>query len=184
MRPRSGDRLSTLLVIILTLLALLAGWLLMISVTQRTVQVKQSGVTAAIPAGWMIKYGLEGEEMIFWAADRLDLRHRYMVALMPAVPRGTLTDVVVNRNLNRSQELIGYQVVRQTPVNKGYRVDFAYIQAGEAGNLPKVIQGVDYFIPTGEKVLVITGEDEEHTFSQSLDAFERFLETVRYSSGG
>lgn len=184
MRQRSGDPLSALLVIALTLMALLAGWLLMISITQQTVQVKQSGVTAAVPSGWMIKYGLEGEEMIFWTADRLDLNHRYMVSLLPAVPKGTLTDVVVNRNLNRSQELTGYQVVRQTPVSNGYRVDFAYIQSGGAGNLPKVIQGVDYFIPTADKVLVITGEDEERTFSQSIETFDRFLETVRYSPGG
>jgi hypothetical protein len=184
MRQRSGDHLSAILVIGLTLIALLAGWLLMIGVTQQTVPVKQSGVVAAVPSGWMIKYGLEGEEMIFWTSDRLDLNHRYTVSLLPAVPKGTLTDVVVNRNFNRSQELSGYQVVRQTPLSRGYRVDFAYIQPGGAGNLPKVIQGVDYFIPTGEKVLVITGEDEESTFSQSLESFERFLETVRYSPGG
>lgn len=187
-QDRSRATLSAVLVIGVTLVALCLGWLVMNSVITRTVPINQSNVSANAPAGWMINYGLQGEEMVFTTADQLDQNHRYIVALMPGIPGGSVTDVFTNRTLNQGQNFSDYQVIDQSPAQvngvEGFRVEYAYIKTGAYGMMPKVVRGVDYYVPKGEKVLVITMEDESENFNRSLDSFFNFLGSVRYSVGG
>jgi hypothetical protein len=78
--------LSTWLVGGLTMIALLAGWLIKQGVQNDTKRVERQGVVAMAPAGWMINYGLQSEERVFEAVDPLDLTHRYVVS-PPRTPR-------------------------------------------------------------------------------------------------
>lgn len=185
---RQDNLKSVLGVCLLTVAALILGWVLMSGVTGRTVQVSQSGVSASVPAGWKVTYGLQGEEVLFWTADQLDPTHRYTATMMPAVPGGNIKDVAFVRILDRGQNINNYQVISQEigKINglDGYKVYYAYIQSGSTGMLPKVIQGVDFYLPQGEKVLIITLEDESSAFNRSLNAFQNFVETVRYTAGG
>ena len=187
-RNQATPDLSTILVIGMVVSGLIAGWILMNSVTNKTTMISQSGISARVPAGWNIDTGLQGEELLFWTSDRLDPNRRYAVSVLPAVPGGSLTDVVVTRNLNRSQSIPGYVVTDQSLTRiqntDGYQVGFAYTLTGGRGAMPKVIKGTDYFLPKGDKVLVITLEDEANTFDQSTGSFLRFLDSVRFPVGG
>jgi hypothetical protein len=187
-KNQANSSLSTILVIGLVALGLIGGWILMNSVTQKTTTFSQSGVTAEVPAGWFVNSGLQGEQLLFWTADQLDPNRRYIVSVLPAVPGGSLTDVVVSRNLDRSQSVSGYVVIDQSQVKiqneDGYQVGFAYILPGGRGAMPRVIKGMDYFLPRGDKVLVITHEDEADTFDSSPGTFQRFLESVLFPVGG
>ena len=180
--------LSTFLVIAVVVVGLICGALLMNSVTNRTTAISQSGVTAQVPAGMNVNAGLQGEELVFWTSDQLDPNLRYEVTILPAVPGGSLTDVVVTRNFDRSQSIAGYVVMDQAQARiqneEGYRVGFAYSLPGGRGVMPRVIKGTDYFLPKGDKVLVITFEDEASSFDQSSGTFLRFLESVRFPVGG
>lgn len=180
--------ISAVLVAAVTLVALLLGWILMNAILSRTVQVGQNEVTASVPAGWSVKYGLQNEEMVFSTYDRLDPNHRYAVYTRPAVPGGTVTDVASTRILEYGLNMSGYQLLTQSPsqVNgvEGYRVEFAYVKTGGSGLLPVVIHGVDYYVPQGPRVLVISMEDESGHFSGGLDAFTNFLVSVRSKTGG
>ena len=187
-KNQANASLSTILVIGMVVIGLIAGWILMNGVTNQTTMFSRSGVTAQVPAGWNINPGLQGEELLFWTSDQLDPNRRYVVSILPAVPGGTLTDVVTTRNLNRSQSISGYVVTDQSQANiqntDGYRVGFGYTLSGGRGLMPKVVRGVDYFIPKGDKVLVITFEDEADSFNQSTSSFLRFIESVRFPVGG
>lgn len=184
----SSSTISTILVIGVVILGLIIGWILMTSVSNKTSLINQSGATALVPAGWNVNAGLQGEELLFWTSDQLDPNRRYILSIMPAVPGGSLTDVVATRNLNRSQSIQGYVITDQSPTRvqneDGYKVGFAYTLPGGRGLMPKVIQGTDYFLPKGDKVLVITLEDEAGTFDQSTDSFLRFLDSIRFPVGG
>jgi hypothetical protein len=191
--PKVSDKgyqpvLSMVLAIVLTIAALLLGWLLMSITTNRTTQVSRQGISAMAPEGWMVGYGIQDEEMLFWTGDQLAPDHRYTVSKLPFMTGGVLTDSVVVHNLDRGQNLNGYQVVAQAPTRvhdqDAYRVDFAYIKPGGPGNLPKVIQGVDYYLLYGDQVLIVSLEDNVNSFAQSLPLFEDFLNTVRLSAGG
>lgn len=180
--------LSVYLTIILTIAALVLGWFLMNQATNRTVQITHSGISASIPSGWMVVYGIQNEEMLFWTSDQLDLDHRFVVSRLPAVPNGAITDVVVGRNLDRGQSLSTYQVVSQSPTwihnQEAYQVHFAYIKPGNPGSIPKVIQGMDYYLLFGDQVLVVTLESNSSSYDQSLPEFLRFLDSVHLASGG
>jgi hypothetical protein len=180
--------LSALLVTGVTLIALVLGWLIMNSVVSRTIPIGQNGVTASVPSGWMVKYGLQNEEMVFSTSDQLDPHHRYAVYLRPAVPGGSVTDVAAPRILEYGLNGSGYQLLDQSPAQvngvEGYRVEFAYIRTGGPGLAPVVIRGVDYYVPQGQKVLIISMENESSHFASGVEAFSNFLVSVRFKTGG
>jgi len=183
-----GQNLSTLLCILLAALALAAGWILKSAVTSRTFHFERSGVTAEIPSKWLVNNGFAGEELVFTANPPLDYNLSYQVRLLPVVPGGKTTDLVVTRNLSQGQTLAYYKVSGQQAVqisgSDGYQVNYYYIKVNAEADLPVVISGRDIYIEGPEKVLLVTIENTASHFDESLPGFNVFLETVKFEKGG
>lgn len=176
--------ISVTLVILLTALALFLGWTLKETILNRVQPFFQSGISANIPASWQVNEGIEGDDLIFSASASLALNHRYLVYLLPAVPDGKVTDVVVTRNLSQGQNLLYYKVEAQQAIQfrgrNGYQVDYSYIKTGAANEDPAIIKGMDiYFEETG-KVLIVEMENEIGQFDAGLPGFFNFTESVTY----
>jgi len=186
---RTGQRInSTLLVIALVIVALLAGWILKTSVTARTEAYQRAGVSAAVPYQWAVKNGLEGESLVFVANPPLDMNRQYQVRLLPVVPGGKVSDLANSRNLELGQALPYYKVSGQQAVRfggrDGYEVDYSYIKTDTPGKNPEVIRGSDFYFQTPGRVILTTFEDSAQHYSDTLPEFYYFLSTVSYSSGG
>jgi hypothetical protein len=96
---------STHLAILLTIIALAAGWILKTAVTNHTQAYLRAGVSASIPYQWEVINGLEGESLIFTANPPLDRNQHYEVSLLPVIPGGKVTDLVNTHNLSQGQAL-------------------------------------------------------------------------------
>src|SRR3972149_6132901 len=59
----TGQRFADWAVIVLTLVALLGGWLIKNSVENRSVLFESSGISAQTPQGWL-KSGIQGDEIL------------------------------------------------------------------------------------------------------------------------
>jgi hypothetical protein len=179
---------STHLAILLTVIALAAGWLLKTVVTSRTEAYHRAGILASIPYKWAVKNGLEGESLVFAANPPLDMDQRYEVRLLPVVPGGKVTDAVNTRNLSQGQTLPFYKVSGQQAVRfnsqNGYQVNYAYVKTDVPGQNPVVIQGTDFYFETSTKVILATFEDSAQHFNDTLPGFYNFLATVSYQNGG
>ncbi|NJN44066.1 MAG: hypothetical protein HC806_04600 [Anaerolineae bacterium] len=75
-----------------------------------------------------------------------------------------------------------YRVISETPIlvngRDGYKVSFAYVDPGNVGEVPEVIQGIDYYFSNGDQTLIITLEIDDGNPEEHLSDFLRFVETV------
>ncbi len=176
--------ISVLLIILLTVVALTFGWNLRESVLNHLQPYSRLGVSAGVPVNWQVNEGIAGDELVFSVSAPLALNHRYLVHLLPSVPGGKVTDVVVTRNLSQGQNLPFYKVESQQAVQfrgrNGYQVEYTYIKNGATGEDPAIIKGMDMYFEESGKILLVALEDEINQFDASLPGFYNFAASVTY----
>jgi hypothetical protein len=164
-------------VVAVTVLALLAGWVVRGAVENRSRLVEEGGVTAAVPAGWMVQEGFDELRLVTWNAPVPE--ERYSVSVLPDA--GAPIDAAAERNRQRAQLLGTYRLLEEMPVaidgRESYRVSFAYVPTGRPG-LPTVVEGVDYYFQQDGAVTVMSLEAPEDRFARVLPRFLRFLASV------
>ncbi len=180
--------LSAWLVVILTAAAVFGGWLIKNGLESATRDVERSGVAARYPAGWELEKGMASEPLLFMATDPLKPAQRYLVTEMPAPVDGKLDTLALQRNIQRGGQLTLYRIFDQTAVEyhnarAGYMVHFAYVDPRQAGVLPLVVEGIDYYLDYNGKILVVTMEDDARTFAADQPRFMHFLDSIRVTGG-
>ena len=185
-----------------TVIALLLGWGLKTYVEGQTRAITARGVTAEVPAGWIVRENNPGStttptddpfqianpdttqnpNLIFTTWNPLHPEREYSVSRYPGGDTTTFPATAAVRTLNRGTSLRLYRILEETPIlvsgRDGYKVTFAYVNPGAANTLPLVIQGVDYYFAQGDQTLVITLEVSNGSPSDHLVHFLRFAQTV------
>lgn len=181
LRHLKHDRRSVLAVTVLTFLALLLGAILKSSVENRSQRIERKGVTASVPANWVVEDG--AGDFIFASWDPFAPNIRYSVFLTPNQGNRPLTDVSLERNLALGKALEGFKILEETPVirrgREGYKVTYAFIDTNQPG-MPIVLQGVDYYFPADNNTLVISLQANDRDYDEALQRFEAFLDSVSY----
>ncbi|MCO5190163.1 MAG: hypothetical protein M9918_18480 [Anaerolineae bacterium] len=182
-RTVGQTRSSTLLVVLVTMLALGAGWLLGANALDRTRPIAQSGITLNVPASWL---ALPGADNVLLAANNIRRpQQRVSVRALPAAdsPSGAAAVDV----LNRARGMNSFRVLEQGMVEMDgvpvYRVHYAYVTA-PLNAKPSVIEGVDYYMVVNGQLLVASFEDSSESFADSLSTFERMAATLRVADPG
>lgn len=182
-RTVGQTRSSTLLVVLVTMLALGAGWLLGANALDRTRPIAQSGITLDVPASWL---ALPGADNVLLAANNIRRpQQRVSVRALPAAdsPSGAAAVDV----LNRARGMNSFRVLEQGMVEMDgvpvYRVHYAYVTA-PLNAKPSVIEGVDYYMVVNGQLLVASFEDSSESFADSLSTFERMAATLRVADPG
>lgn len=176
---------SEWLVIGMTVIALLLGYMLKTSALGQTRTVNAGDLSVDLPARWVVESastGLIGNmpadaSRLLSAWDPLDPGTKYIISLLPAGDNADLATIASFRNLQRAQTLTAYRVIEQTRVTlkgqEGYKVSFAFVDASAQDRPPVVYQGVDYFFLEGGQVLVATLETY-HDYTAALAKFQDF----------
>lgn len=181
-----GDRYAERAVIILTLVALLVGWLYMGSVVSRTLPFEAEGIQASVPAGW-IQSAAEGN-VLMQVRQRASngFQTEYMIAQQP-LSAGGLNEVVSLLTLQHGQDLMAYRVLGQQIVTLGgreaYELKYAYVESDpnvSHADLPVVIRGVDYILVNGDKAIIVTYRASETEYARGLAAFLRFIHSIQF----
>lgn len=184
-----SDRLSSILVIIMAVLALTLGLLLRQRASARTWSYvsQQAGIEATYPAGWLVD-----EEDISYIARLRDPTARpfntqYQIATVPAGGQTSIRNVLDGLTIQRSTDLSAYRVlsVESVEINgeEYTQMNFAFVEADPnpfVQRLPVVVLGRDIVIRDGDRVIVVTYMAEENRFDDDLDGFERFFSSLRY----
>src|SRR6185503_5829255 len=108
------DRLSVLAVGTVTILALLLGAVLKSSVDNRSQHIEQKGVTASVPANWVVQEG--AGDLIFVSWDPFVPDVRYAVFLVSNQGNHPLTEVSMEQNLALGKTLGAFRVLEETPI--------------------------------------------------------------------
>lgn len=187
---------------VITVIALLLGWGLKTYVEGQTRPITVQTLTAAVPAGWIVRentttanatpsddpFQMEHPDsgtspnLVFTAWNPLHPEQHYSASLYPGGENTPLPDTASVRTLDRGTTLKLYRILEETPIvvngRDGYKVTFAYVDAGDATEVPTVIQGVDYYFAQGEQTLVVTLEVDNGSPTPHLTDFLQFVETV------
>lgn len=174
---RPQTRLSTALVIAITLLALVLGWLVRLRVERAARVVMTGGVSIEVPTDWVITAGESEQLFVCW--NVLAPEHRCSAALLPLAAEADLPALASQRQFQRGAGLTSFRVLDQTPVvvngRDGYKVTYAYVDPRAVGQLPLVIEGAEYYFKLDGQAVVISFEDDAATFQSSAADFQRML---------
>ena len=183
-RGLRNDQLSVLAVGIVTLAALILGAFLKSSVENRSQHIERKGITASVPANWVVENGVGDLIIVSWDPFVPDVR--YTVSLESNDGDHPLAEVAVQRNTVLGKVWEAFRILDETPIirrgREGYKVTYAFIDTNVPG-LPVVLQGVDYYFPAEGKAMIISLQAHERDFDGALVRFESFLDSVTYKPG-
>ncbi len=188
MQKVSPSIISVWIVSGITILALLLGIVLKNSVENQARPLAYAGLTAQIPAGWIVQKGIAGEQTVFVASDPFGTDLSYTASLAPTSATLKLSDLAFTFNLQRGKEVTLFRTLDQSTLkmngNDVLRVHYAYVDPKSQTDLPVVVEGVEYIFLTQPKALIVSMEDETSQFTNDLPSFMTFLGKVNYPAGG
>jgi hypothetical protein len=182
-----GDLFTQLSVILLTLIALAAGWWLKSSVENRSEAFRGGNITAQVPAGWL-SFTPDGSEVLH-ITDRTTTGFgtTYLIEKRVVPADFELGQVVGMLTLERGKDLTGYRIMNQQEVlvkgRSAIQIDYVYVESAANLNnavIPAVVHGLDYvFIIDGQAVIVSYRADQS-VFELDQNRFYRFLNSVEF----
>jgi hypothetical protein len=186
-KPSLGDRYSDWAVIVVTLVAVLLGWLLMSSVQSRSVPFDNGGVKGQMPAGWVTDLAEAGVVLHTTALGGSGFGTTYQLEVVPVAGDTSPANVASLYSLNRAKDLMSVRILDQQDVTvngqNGYKVTYAFVDADSdltRANVPVVVRGADYFFVAGDHAVVATYRANEDNYEADFGRFRRFLESLSY----
>lgn len=186
-KPSLGDRYSDWAVIVVTLVAVLLGWLLMSSVQSRSVPFDNGGVKGQMPAGWVTDLAEAGVVLHTTSLGGSGFGTTYQLEVVPVAGDTSPANVASLYSLNRAKDLTSVRILDQQDVTvngqNGYKVTYAFVDADSdltRANVPVVVRGADYFFVAGDHAVVATYRANEDNYEADFGRFRRFLESLSY----
>ena len=172
----------------IALVALLAGWIVKSGEEGKFQAVAFRNVTAMVPEGWKVTPGLTSSDMVFIARNIFSPSNAYIVSLVPTSSDMLNKDIALSNNMDRADIYDTYRVLDQADEfvfgKQAYAVHYAYVDAKDTTEAPRVIEGKEYIFMGAPNALIITLEEESSKFESAKERFMKFAGTVVYTSGG
>ena len=197
-RPTTNDRVSALLVVLVTLVALIAGFLMRNAAETATRSYTTPyNLTVAYPDGWRINDSDAANRVIMSDPGSGRFPTTFEVENVVVDASASYTDVLgtVGQNLaaSRGTGLTAYKVldIQNQRVENGNRVGltikglpamitrYAYVSTPQSvltEGIPTVVVGTDYLLLKGNRVYVFTVQSTEENESDAKARFERFVQ--------
>jgi hypothetical protein len=174
-------------VIAVTVVALLAGWLVKNSVESRSVPFEASGITAQTPQGWLTTRAQGNEILHVTNPFSNGFGTTYILQNIPVASDGTVGQVVSLLNLYRGQALTAFRVLDQKPVTvfgrAAYEISYVFVESNPDlthNEIPNVVRGLDYIFMNGDHAVTATFWADENSFDSDLGRFQQFLNTLKF----
>ena len=182
-----GDRYAEITVILITVIALIAGWFYKSSVENSSVPFNVEGITAQAPKGWL-QSEPDGEELLR-TTDRSSSGYNttYILRKMPLATDTSAAQVANLMTLEHGQDLLAFRVLDQREVTvygkTAYEVSYVYVESNPDlthKNIPSVVRGTDYIYMNGDNAVVVSYWADDRNFDIDLGRFHRVLQSSDY----
>jgi hypothetical protein len=197
-RRTTNERVSALLVVLVTLVALIAGFLMRNAAESATRSFKTPyDLTIAYPEGWRINDADAANRVIMSDPGSGRFPTTFEVENVVVDATASFTDVLgsVGQSLatSRGTDLTAYKVldIQNQRVENGNRVPltikglpamitrYAYVSTPRSvltEGIPTVVVGTDYLLLKGNRVYVFTVQSTEENEAEAKARFERFVQ--------
>jgi hypothetical protein len=183
----SAQRFADWAVIVITVAAVLVGWLIKNSVQNRSIPFASSGISAKTPEGWLPTKA-QGNEILH-VTDPLasGFGTTYTIQNIPVAKDATVEQVVSMLTLQRGQSLNSFRVLEQQPVTisgrSAYEIGYVYVESNPNlthNEIPNIVKGLDYIFLNGDHTVVATYWADEKEYTSDLGRFLQFLSSLKF----
>jgi RsiW-degrading membrane proteinase PrsW (M82 family) len=182
-----GDRFAEITVVVVTVIALLAGWFYKSGVENRSVSFEVNGISGQAPAGWL-QAQVQGDEVLHVTdISSGDFGTTYIVRKFPIAadaPFGQLSSLLT---LKYGQQLTAFRVLDQQRVTvagrEAYEISYVFVESNPNlthAQLPVVVRGVDTIFINGDQAAVVTYWAGEGSYELDLGRFHQFLKSLQF----
>lgn len=189
------------LVVVVVVVALVAGWLLKTVVEAGTSEYVGPDLSLSYPDTW-VRETDHDTGVIFSASDmRSGSLYRTNITILstetlPALPLDApaamdkMTPAITAWSFERGQELTAFRVLETGPARIGGRegavLHYAYVSEPLASPfrqaLPVVVEAMDYLVPAGDRTIVLTVAADGAQFQEANARwFQPILSSVRFA---
>jgi hypothetical protein len=183
----SAHRFADWAVIVITVAAVLVGWLVKNSVQNRSIPFASSGISAQTPEGWLPTKA-QGNEILH-VTDPLasGFGTTYTIQNIPVAKDATVEQVVSMLTLQLGQSLNSFRVLEQQPVTisgrSAYEIGYVYVESNPNlthNEIPNIVKGLDYIFLNGDHTVVATYWADEKEYTSDLGRFLQFLSSLKF----
>jgi len=184
-----GDRFAEITVILVTVIALTAGWFYKSGLENASVPFEAEGISAQAPKGWL-NYEPSGEEL-FRTVDRYSsgFSTTYVIRQIAVTSEATTSEVASAVALGHAQDMLGFSMLDQQEVRdingrNAYMITYAYVESNPDvthAAIPSVVRGADFIYVSGERAIVVSYQADEENYDLDLGRFYRFLQSLDFS---
>ncbi len=184
-----GDRFAEITVVLVTVLALAAGWFYKSSVENASVPFEAEGISAQAPKGWLNSD--PSGDVLFRAVDRnsTGFGTTYLVRQIAITSEATASEVASLVALDHAQSLLGFNMLDQQEVRdlngrNAYMISYVYVESNPDvthASIPSVVRGTDFVYLSGERAIVVSFQADEDNYDLDLGRFYRFLQSLNFS---
>lgn len=180
-------RLSDLLVIIITIIALLTGWMFKTSLENRSVSFEKEGFNAQTPEGWL-NVNPQGNEILHVTElSSSGFGSTYIVESILIEKDSSFGQAASLLTLQRGQTLNAYRVLDQKEITvsgkQAYEISYVYVESNP--NLthnvfPNIVRGLDIIFLNGDHAVVATFWADKLAYDNDLGRFQLFLKSLKF----
>jgi hypothetical protein len=182
-----GDRYAEITVILITVIALIAGWFYKSSVENSSVPFNVEGITAQAPKGWLQSQPAGDELLRTTDRSSSGFNTTYLLRKIPLAADTSAAQVANLLTLGHGQDLLAFRVLDQREVTvygkAAYEISYVYVESNPDlthKNIPSVVRGTDYIFLNSDNALVVSFWADDKNFDLDLGRFHLFLQSINY----
>jgi hypothetical protein len=183
-----GDRFAEITVVLVTLVALTAGWFFKSSVENASVPFEAEGITAEAPKGWL-QAGAEGDILMRTVdINSSGFGATYTIRQIAITSEATTSEVASLLTLEHAQNLVAFRMLDQQEVKdsngrNAYIINYVFVESNPDvthAEIPSVVRGKDIVYLNGERAVVVSFQADENNYDLDLGRFYIFLESIQF----
>lgn len=183
-----GDRFAEITVILVTVIALVAGWFYKLGIENASIPFSVEGITAQAPKNWL-QSEVSGNEIL----HTLDINSSgfpttYMISQIAITSEATSSEVASNVAFERAQKLLAFRMLDQqevTDINgrSAYMLSYVFVESNPDlthAQIPSVVRGIDLIYLAGDRAVVVSFQADENDYDLDLGRFYTFLKSINF----
>lgn len=182
-----GDRFAEITVVVVTAVALIAGWFYKSGVENASLPFSAEGITAQAPKGWL--QSSPSGDMLLKTVDinSSGFGATYTIRKVAVGEGATGSEVASLVSLGYAQDLLAFRILDQREVTvygrNAFEISYVFVESNPDlthNEIPSVVRGTDYIFMNGDHAVVVSFQAEEDKYELDLDRFHLFLRSIDF----
>ncbi|HAX71093.1 MAG TPA: hypothetical protein PK152_09760 [Anaerolineales bacterium] len=182
-----GDRFAEITVILVTVIALAAGWFYKSSIENASLPFSAEGISAEAPKGWL--QAEPSGDVLLRTTDinSSGFGATYTVRKIAIAGDATSSEIASRVSLEHAQNLIAFRMLDQREVTvhgrDAFEINYVFVESNPDlthTEIPSVVLGTDYVFLSGDHAIVVSFQADEKNYDLDLNRFHLFLQSLNF----